>query len=136
MKEQTRFHCEICDKRINLTSRFENKLEFLSKTDSFEWKQTRFHCEMCEKRFNLTSRFENKTWILIKNHCFEWKSKQDSIVRYVTKDSISHLDLKTSLEFLSKTDSFEWKQTRFHCEICEQRFNLTLRFKNKTWILF
>ena len=40
------------------------------------------------------------------------ESKQDSIVRYVKKDSIWHCDLKTRLEFFLKIHSFVWKSTQ------------------------
>ena len=94
---------------------------------------------------------------------FKEKRKQDSIMRFLTKDPIWHLDLKTKLGFFSKIQSFKWKskqdfilryatkasighldlkwqdlsgkqlwmklQTKFHCEICDKRFNLTSNFK-------
>ena len=64
---------------------------------------TGFYWEICDKRFK---RLE----FLSKIHSFDWNSKQDSIVRYVTKDSIWHWDLKTRLEYSSKIHSFEWNR--------------------------
>ena len=46
----------------------------------------------------VTIRFKRLEF-LSKIHSLDWNSKQDFIVRYMEKDSIWHLDLKTRLEF-------------------------------------
>ena len=63
----------------------------------------------------------------------ELKRKHGFIVRYVTKDSICHLELKG--QDLNSYEEFQNRmkgQTRFHCEIWDKRFNLTSRIENKT----
>ena len=89
MKLQTKFHCEICDKRFNLTSNFKRtRLEFISIMKSIQIKDP---------------------YKSTRNPCWQVAFNENSIVQYETKYSIWHKDLKTRLELWSKIHSLEWK---------------------------
>ena len=92
MKQQTKFHCEICDKRFNLTSNFKRtRLEFISVLKYIQIKDP---------------------YKSTRNPYWQVAFYENSIVRYETKDSIWHPDFKTRLEFWSNIHSLEWKSTQ------------------------
>ena len=91
MKLKTKFHCEICDKKFNLTSNFKRtRLEFISIMKSIHIKDPKS----------------------TRNPYWQEALNEHSIVRYETKDSIWHPDFKTRLEFWSKIHSLGWKSTQ------------------------
>ena len=119
MKEQTKFPCEICDKRFNLTSLdLKRRLECLSKILSFVWKSKQVFVVRYVKKDSI-SHCDLKTRLefFLKIHSFVWKSTQDCIVRYVTEDL---KDLNSYQKFIAlneranKTPLWDiWKKIQF-----------------------
>ena len=87
MKQQTKFHCEIRDKRFTKDKRTLKGQDLKSIQIKDPYKSTR-----------------NPYWQEALN--------EHSIVRYETKDSIWHPDFKTRLEFWSKIHILGWKSTQ------------------------